>query len=178
MGKKNKKKKRKVSIRKDEIMYKRLPRKLYMQNERHLLQRGRVLCWRNVRKESLRLRFFSFSLVMLSPRWKYNRKCETLRMLLLSPSLSCSGSQACIARSSVIKSLIAFTSPLLSLSLCFCISLSLSYSSTVRAAVKAERKSLKASSSDVKALSIVAADIDDHWHFVKVQETSINDKWS
>lgn len=88
------------------------------------------------------------------------------------------GSQVCITRSSVIKSLIAFTSPLLSLSLlsalCFCISLSYSY--TVRAAVKAERKSLKASSSDVEALSIVAAGTDDRWCFVNVQETPINDK--
>lgn len=160
-----------------------MSRKLYVfQNGRHLLRCGSISSNKMYRKESLRFRFLSFSLVISPSRWKCNRKCKTLRMLLfiLSPSLSCSGSQACITRSSVIKSLIAFTSPLLSLSLltvlCFCISLSYSY--TVRAAVKAERKSLKASSSDVEALSIVAANTDDRWCFVKVQETPINDKWS
>lgn len=110
-----------------EITCKKLSRKLHVQNGSHLLRCGSISPVKRTAKKVLDFDFFQS---LQSFRLRGGNVIVNMKhCMLFILSLSCSGSQACIARSSVIKSLIAFTSLLLSLSLvpalCFCISLSL-----------------------------------------------------
>lgn len=78
------------------------------------------------------------------------KHCAHFLSIYLLRSSSCSGSRVCITKSSIIKSLIAFTPPLLPF-LSFSLFFSLSCSNTGESGgeSRAHRKSLKASSDDV-----------------------------